>query len=337
MIDNKENDSSEDEKKERGIELKDRDRSVSWAKIGGITVVVLVGIVTLVPLILGILRNPQSFLVNIASSAIAIALATVTLTRFTIIFSTREQKNRILFKKELDESLSTPLTESELEQFRKRYGLSLDPSDKKSTTTDSQEQKDQPTSTEQRETRQDQQERRIEKSLGMEKYNLLGHLKFISGQIKEYYDISKKQAEKSFRAAIFFSLAGFLLVAFPVIGPAIPSLSSSSSNIVAPGLIAGAIVELFAGTLLFVYRQSLAQMNIYHEALADYHRYLSCVNLAGQLSPKKQDAMYEEIIRTELSKSLSQTGEKPNSRRRKSHESDSTAQANNNPSKDEGA
>lgn len=44
-------------------------------------------------------------------------------------------------------------------------------------------------------------------------------------------------------------------------------------------------------------------MNLYHKALSEYQRYLSCVNLVSKISTiEKQDQLYEEIIHEEIKK-----------------------------------
>lgn len=66
--------------------------------------------------------------------------------------------------------------------------------------------------------------------------------------------------------------------------------------------IGGAIVEVVAGTSLFVYRQSLDQLNKYYEALHENERFLSVVNITDKISPEKKDEVYMEIIRSQLTR-----------------------------------
>ena len=133
-------------------------------------------------------------------------------------------------------------------------------------------------------------------------YDPLGHLMFNWNEMKGYYEISRKQASRSFTLACFSCIAGFLIIVFAVISPIIPVFAGDKNALVPViGTIGGAVTELFAGTTLIVYTKSLRQMNLYHEALAKYQSYLSCVNLAGRLSTeKKRDAVYMKIIETEL-------------------------------------
>lgn len=121
--------------------------------------------------------------------------------------------------------------------------------------------------------------------------------------MKGYYDISKQQAKTSFAWAIIISFIGIVLIAFAIISPLIPVFQNQNILIPVIGSIGGAVVELFAGTILVVYIKSLSQMNLYHKALSEYQRYLSCVNLVSKISTiQKQDQLYEEIIHEEIKK-----------------------------------
>ncbi|MCL2153451.1 MAG: MMPL family transporter [Oscillospiraceae bacterium] len=152
----------------------------------------------------------------------------------------------------------------------------------------------------------------ITQALGTKEYSLFGHLKFNIKQMKGYYDISKGQATTSFRWAITFSILGFALLVFAVLSPLIPQFTAENSLIPIIGIISGAVVELLAGTIFFIYKRSLAQMNIYHEALSNYQTYLSCVNLATQFDEKKKkDEMFERIIEKELERGFFIKAEKP--------------------------
>lgn len=143
----------------------------------------------------------------------------------------------------------------------------------------------------------------ISNAMGEEEYLPLGHLKFNWKQMKGYYDISKKQATTSFRWAIAICFLGIAIIIFAIISPIFPVFSTQNSLIPVIGSIGGAIVEIFAGTILLVYKKSLSQMNLYHKALSEYQRYLSCINLVTKISNvEKQDILIEEIIREEIKK-----------------------------------
>lgn len=150
----------------------------------------------------------------------------------------------------------------------------------------------------------DQLEAEMSRTIGEDIYLPLGHLKLNWKQMKGYYDISKSQASSSFIVAVIICILGILIFLFALLSPLIPAFSSNESLIPIIGTIIGAIVEFFAGTILLVYKQSLSQMNLYHAALSDYQRYLSCINLVSMIEDsEKRNRLYEQIITEELQKS----------------------------------
>ena len=140
---------------------------------------------------------------------------------------------------------------------------------------------------------EDQVDAEMSRAIGEDVYLPLGHLKLNWKQMKGYYDISKKQATAAFSLAIVICFIGIAIFVFAVLSPIFPIFSSTNSLIPIIGTIGGTIVELFAGTILVVYKKTLSQMNLYHEALADYQRYLSCVNLVDMVSDiEKRNLLY---------------------------------------------
>lgn len=114
-------------------------------------------------------------------------------------------------------------------------------------------------------------------------------------EIKAYYTLSKTQAKSSFRLAAWMCVLGFVLLVVAVV---IPFFSQGKYEVSIITAIGGAIVEVIAGTSLFIYKNSLSQLNHYYESLHDNERFLSNVNLVRKLSFEKQDEMYIEIIRS---------------------------------------
>lgn len=146
-------------------------------------------------------------------------------------------------------------------------------------------------------------ENEIDQFIGVDEYQLLGHLKLNWLQMKGYYDISKRQATRSFWCAIVLCFLGFSIIAFAIFSPLIPGFTKENSIIQIIGTIGGAVVEVISGTIFIVYSKSLSQMNLYHKALSNYQQYLNCVNLVSKLSTvEKQDAFYEKIILNEMNK-----------------------------------
>ncbi len=116
-------------------------------------------------------------------------------------------------------------------------------------------------------------------------------------EIKEYYVLSKNMARSSFRLSVSMCLLGFTLIASSIISVFILDAGLGSALVPAIG---GAIVEVVAGTSLFVYKQALDQLNKYYEALHENERFLSVVNITDKISPEKKDDVYMEIIRSQL-------------------------------------
>ena len=117
------------------------------------------------------------------------------------------------------------------------------------------------------------------------------------GEIKDYYALSKIQAKNSFRLAVSMCVIGFMLIVSSIV---FLFLFKESIEIALIPAISGAIVEVIAGTTLFVYKKSLSQLNHYYASLHSNERYLSLVHLASKISENKRDEIYAEIIKTEL-------------------------------------
>lgn len=116
-------------------------------------------------------------------------------------------------------------------------------------------------------------------------------------EIKDYYALSKAQAKNSFFLSVVMCISGFVLMAFSVVAPLLTETQNDYAFISAIG---GVIIEVIAGTSLFVYRKSLAQLNHYYSELHENERFLSSVNLINKMSREKQDDMYEKVIQTQL-------------------------------------
>ena len=130
----------------------------------------------------------------------------------------------------------------------------------------------------------------------------LGRMLINLEDIKEFYTWSQKQAKGSFSLAVAMCISGFVMMAVAILLPIVFGLNIEMAIIPAIG---GAIAELVAGTALFVYKNSLAQLNHYHKALHEDERFLSSVNLLSRFSTsEKQDEMLQEIIRSEIQMNL---------------------------------
>lgn len=115
-------------------------------------------------------------------------------------------------------------------------------------------------------------------------------------EMREYYAISKKQANLAFGLSILFCSFGMVAIV-----AALPLLYISNTESTIITIIAGAVSEVFATTALFVHKSALKQLNIYYKALHENERFLSIVNLTNRLPNDKRIASIEKIIHSSLS------------------------------------
>lgn len=130
----------------------------------------------------------------------------------------------------------------------------------------------------------------------------IGRMMLNLEDIKEFYSWSQKQAKTAFALAFTMCVLGFLLMVGATVITVINKMGVQIALIPAVG---GVITEIVAGTALVVYRNSLEQLNHYHQALHEDERFLSSVNLVNMFSTEKeQDNMLKEIIRSEIRMNL---------------------------------
>lgn len=128
------------------------------------------------------------------------------------------------------------------------------------------------------------------------------------GAMRDYYSWSQKQAKIICWVAVAACIAGIAVIAASLIFSVIGKLAFDKVLITAIG---GMVTELFAGTTLIVYRNSLVQLNYYHNALHEDQRFLSSVDLLWQFSSDtERDKMLASIIRNSLKINLALATEK---------------------------
>lgn len=94
--------------------------------------------------------------------------------------------------------------------------------------------------------------------------------------MQDYYEWSRKQAKFTFWVAIGACIVGVLVI---ILSSLLPLLGTVDANKVWLTTIGGVVTEVFAGTILIVYRSSLIQLNYYHKSLHEDLRYLGAVDL----------------------------------------------------------
>lgn len=110
-------------------------------------------------------------------------------------------------------------------------------------------------------------------------------------ELREYYVISKRQATNAFSASLLVCFLGFVIYITGII-----AFVSSGENALLLTTIAGTIVEVISGLFFWLYRQTLAQLNIYHQRLGTTEKYLTAIRLADKMGEDKHDNTYWHII-----------------------------------------
>ena len=144
-----------------------------------------------------------------------------------------------------------------------------------------------------------EQVQKLEGDKNLSDKDALELIKVNLANINEYYIWSQKQAKSAFNAAIVTCSVGFLLVVAAVLIPIVKQDFNSTISFIS--FLGGAITEVIGGTIFFVYRKSLSQLNYYHKALHEDQRFLSSVNLIKKFHDKNMgDEMLKEIIQSAI-------------------------------------
>ncbi|HEY9672816.1 MAG TPA: hypothetical protein V6D11_15335 [Waterburya sp.] len=114
--------------------------------------------------------------------------------------------------------------------------------------------------------------------------------------LREAYIISKQQVRDVFSAAIFTCCLGFIIFATGVIAFS----SQRSGMILVCSTIAGAVIELIAGLIFWIYNQSIEQLNSFHKTFYENQKLLSSIHLVNNVSEMNKDALYAYIIQTTI-------------------------------------
>lgn len=138
----------------------------------------------------------------------------------------------------------------------------------------------------------------LKNSLGIytakENNDILGLMINNLGEIKQFYKLTKSQAENAYKLAKNSSIAGIVLIVVAVL----IALIFNNNQIAVATTIGGVIVEVLAGTSLFVYQKTLKQLNYYYASLHNNERFLSIINIVGKTNIK--DELYQKIVESEL-------------------------------------
>lgn len=111
----------------------------------------------------------------------------------------------------------------------------------------------------------------------------------------EYFSISKRQAKISYCFSIIACAVGIVILIASIIAACF-----KHTDVAIITVIAGAITEVIAGTVLWVHNKSALQLNHYYKALHENEKFLSAITLAERVSDSRRDDIYCEIIKRQL-------------------------------------
>lgn len=110
-------------------------------------------------------------------------------------------------------------------------------------------------------------------------------------ELREYYVISKRQANRAFSSTLIVCVLGFIVFVAGIVANIL-----SNQNIMLYTTISGSIIEIISGLFFVLYRNTIVQLNLYHERLGATEKYLTAMQLAEKASPDKRDDLYRYII-----------------------------------------
>lgn len=110
-------------------------------------------------------------------------------------------------------------------------------------------------------------------------------------ELREYYVISKRQANRSFTSTLFICFLGFIVFVAGIIAAAV-----TGQEIAVYTTISGCVIEVIAGLFFWLYKNAAEQLNVYHERLGCTEKYLIAMQLAEKMSPEKKDETYKYLI-----------------------------------------
>jgi hypothetical protein len=114
--------------------------------------------------------------------------------------------------------------------------------------------------------------------------------------LREAYIISKQQVRNVFSAAIFTCCLGFIVFATGIIG-----FSSQGKGIILICATAsGAVIEVIAGLIFWIYGKSVQQLNTFHKTFYENQKLLSSIHLVNSVSDTNKDALYAYIVQNTI-------------------------------------
>ncbi len=110
-------------------------------------------------------------------------------------------------------------------------------------------------------------------------------------ELREYYVISKRQANRAFTSTLAICVLGFVVFIVGIVLSAV-----TEQELALYTTISGGIVEVISGLFFWLYKSTTNQLNLYHERLGYTEKYLTAMQLAENMSPERKDETYRYII-----------------------------------------
>lgn len=127
-----------------------------------------------------------------------------------------------------------------------------------------------------------------------ENSDIIGLMADNLNEIRQFYKLTKEQAVNAYKLAKNSSVAGIFLIVIAIL----VAIIFDNNQIAVATTAGGIIVEVLAGTSLFVYQKTLKQLNYYYSSLHNNERFLSLINIVGKTNIK--DELYYKIVESEL-------------------------------------
>lgn len=128
-----------------------------------------------------------------------------------------------------------------------------------------------------------------------ERSDIFDTLQLSLNQLNEYYTINKSQARNSFLASVFAIIVGFLVI----VGGIILYYTATQKGLQISAItgLAGAVCEFIGASYFYLYRTSLAQLNIFFAELVRTQDTMLAIKLTEALTPEaKRVSATERVV-----------------------------------------
>ena len=124
----------------------------------------------------------------------------------------------------------------------------------------------------------------VEESMGVDDIDIMKLMFSNLKELREYYVISKRQANKTFSASIFVCFLGVIIYSLGIVFTCLLNQDISLISI-----ISGTTVEIISALFFWMYSKSMSQLNIYHKRLSETEKYLITIQLVERISKESTE------------------------------------------------